>query len=104
MHKTMSLWLFLALFVCLLGGIFCFGGKLSAALDDVSSINEEGTVRLAEAQGKNAELEAMLETVGTDTFIENQARTLYGYMMPDEIRFVITNPEVLYGDEELPSD
>lgn len=45
----------------------------------------------------------MLDTVGSDSFIENQARTMYGYMMPDEIRFVITNPEALYGDDEIPS-
>lgn len=28
---------------------------------------------------------------------------MYGYMMPDEIRFVITNPEALYGEDEIPS-
>ena len=26
-----------------------------------------------------------------------------GYMMPDEIRFVITNPEALYGEDDIPS-
>ena len=60
-------------------------------------------MRLTELQGEQADLKTQLETVGTDAFIENQARTMYGYMMPDEIRFVITNPEALYGEDEIPS-
>ena len=58
---------------------------------------------LTELQGEQADLKTQLETVGTAAFIENQARTMYGYMMPDEIRFVITNPEALYGEDEIPS-
>ena len=44
-----------------------------------------------------------LASVGSDAYIENQARTVYGYMMPDEIRLVISNPETLYGEEGVPS-
>ena len=44
-------------------------------------------------------LKATLDTVNTDAFIEKQARTLYDYMNPNEIRIVITNPEVLYGTD-----
>ena len=58
---------------------------------------------VTQLQGDQADLKTQLETVGTDAFIENQARTMYGYMMPDEIRFVITNPEALYGEDEIPS-
>jgi cell division protein FtsB len=45
-------------------------------------------------------LQTTLVALGTDSFIENQARTLYGYMKSDELRFVITNPEVLYGTQD----
>ena len=45
-------------------------------------------------------LKAKLDTVNTDAFIENQARTLYDYMGPDEIRIIITNPDVLYGTQD----
>jgi len=31
----------------------------------------------------------------SDNFIANEARTKYGYIFPGEIRFVVTNPEVL---------
>lgn len=51
-------------------------------------------------ENKENSLRATLEAMGTDAFIENLARTLYGYMKSDEIRFVITNPEVLYGYQD----
>ncbi len=51
-------------------------------------------------ESKENSLQNMLATMGTDSFIENQARTLYGYMKSDELRFVITNPEVLYGIQQ----
>lgn len=35
----------------------------------------------------------------TDDYIIAKARQLYGYMMPNELLFVIKNPEALYGDD-----
>ena len=46
---------------------------------------------------KESTLRETLNMMGTDAFIESLARNLYGYMKADEIRFVITNPEELYG-------
>lgn len=37
----------------------------------------------------------------TDQYIISEARTKYGYLFPGEIRFVVTNPEVL-GIETQP--
>lgn len=37
--------------------------------------------------------------LNTDDYIIAKARQLYGYMMPNELLFVIKNPEALYGDE-----
>ena len=64
---------------------------------------KEGMQRLAELQNDQAALKDTLASVGSDAYIENQARTVYGYMMPDEIRLVISNPETLYGEEGVPS-
>lgn len=103
MRRTMNIWLLIAISACVLTAFFCYSGSLSATIDDLNDMYDRGQMRLAELQGEQADLKSMLETVGTDAFIENQARTMYGYMMPDEIRFVITNPEALYGDEQIPS-
>jgi cell division protein FtsB len=49
---------------------------------------------------KESTLRETLDAMGTDAFIEYLARTLYGYMKSDELRFVITNLEELYGYQD----
>ena len=103
MHRTMNIWVLVIACACIMAGFFWYNSTLSDTLGELDAAYNDSKVRLSELQGEQTELKEMIETVGTDAFIENQARTLYGYMMPDEIRFVITNPEALYGDEEIPS-
>jgi cell division protein FtsB len=50
-------------------------------------------------ENRKSSLQETLGDLDTDAFIENIARTKYGYMKSDELRFVITNPEVLYGTQ-----
>lgn len=38
----------------------------------------------------------------TDEYIIAKARQLYGYMMPDELLFIIKNPEALHSGDEPP--
>ncbi len=52
---------------------------------DVAFQKEEDVLRLA----------ALVKVARTDQFIMQEARTKYGYVFPGEIRFVVTNPEVL---------
>ena len=103
MRKTMNIWVVIVVCACVLMGFFWFNNTLSDDLKDLDATYNDTKVRLSNLQAEQAELQSELDTIGTDAFIENQARTMYGYMMPDEIRFVITNPEALYGDEEIPS-
>lgn len=103
MRKTMNIWVLIAMSACVLVAFFWCSGTLSQSIDELNDTYDQTQMRLTELQGEQADLKTQLETVGTDAFIENQARTMYGYMMPDEIRFVITNPEALYGEDEIPS-
>ncbi len=59
---------------------------------------ERARIELAQEQDKQLKLETELSIADTDAYIENQARTRFGYLKPGEIRFVITNPETLYSD------
>ena len=52
---------------------------------DLALQKEEDALRLA----------ALVQVARTDQFIIQEARTKYGYVFPGEIRFVVTNPEVL---------
>lgn len=76
----------------------------------------EQQVREAEAQLANAryemdmlqkrrdELKNQLAQAATDDFIASEARTKYGYLADGEIRFIVTNPSVLWGPEGPPPE
>lgn len=51
---------------------------------------------LIQAQKEKQAVELEITQAGTDAYIENKARTQYGFLKPGEIRFEITNPEVLF--------
>ena len=63
---------------------------------------DEGSLLVAEKQKEVAELANRLQLASTDSFIANEARTRYGFLAPGEIRFVVTNPELLWGEEGPP--
>lgn len=68
-----------------------------AVLQDVA---KETRLRQLSAEKENSTLTQEINNKDTDAYIMEKARTLYGYLMPGEIRFVITNPEVLYETPE----
>ena len=71
--------------------------KLETQIDDIGQQYQQAISTSNDLETEQGELKNTLASVNTDAFIENQARTIYDYMKPDEIRIVITNPEALYG-------
>lgn len=102
MRRTVNIWWVIAVIACVLVAFFCYSRQLSETIVELNNAVEAGNVRLAALQAENAELEATLKAAGTDAFVENQARNEYGYMMPDEIRFVITGSDA--GDSNMPTE
>lgn len=74
------------------------GGEVSKLREMV----QEGNRLVLDKQKEVADLANTLQLAKTDDFIANEARTRYGYLAEGEIRFVVTNPEVLWGEEGLP--
>lgn len=103
MRRTVNIWWVIAVVACVFGAFFWYSSQLSTTIEELQDAVEAGNVRLAELQAANAELEATLKAADTDAFVENQARDEYGYMMPDEIRFVITGSDTFEKDTEIPS-
>ena len=93
MRKTVNIWWVIAFVACCLFAFFAYSNKLSAEIDALQKTLDHEKAKLTEMQEENAELDAKLQIAGTDAFVENQARDLYDFMMPDEIRFVISNPQ-----------
>ncbi len=92
---------YLTLFVLLavIGVAFSVGNhKIQATMQNLAKEEDQSRLELAALKNEKQDLETELSAAGTDAYIENQARTRYGYLKPGELRFVITNPEALYGD------
>ena len=103
MRRTVNIWVLIGALFCVLVAFFCMSSSLSRSIGELDDAYGQRKARLAELQNDQAALKDTLASVGSDAYIENQARTVYGYMMPDEIRLVISNPETLYGEEGVPS-
>lgn len=103
MRRTMNLWVLLAAVACILTAFLIYSGSLQKDVNELNAMYEQDKLRVEDMKNQRTELQETLTAAGKDKFVENQARKLYGYMMQDEIRFVITNPEALYGEEGVPS-
>ena len=76
---------------------------LNRDLGQLREMAQEGGRLVAEKERQVNDLKNQLALAGTDEFIANEARTRYGYLADGEIRFVVTNPEVLWGEEGMPA-
>lgn len=70
---------------------------IQSSIANMAKQESQSRIQLNSIQNEKLKLEAELSIAGTDAYIENEARTRYGYLKPGELRFVITNPEALYS-------
>lgn len=101
MRKTMNLWVFVAV-MCLM--VLAFGLVNAGIASSINEINQERanlSRQQADLKSQQDELNAQKERIGTDAFVEQEARDQYDYMMPDELRFVITFPDDSTNDPSL---
>ena len=68
-----------------------------AALEDVA---QETKLRQLALESEQSAMRQELALKDTDSYIMEKARTLYGYLMPGEIRFEVSNPDSLYDTPE----
>ena len=92
MRRTINIWWVISVVAVILVCFFVYTSKLSDEIVLMQSMLENEKIQLAQEEAKRAELEAKLEKAGTDAYIENEARNEYDFMMPNEMRFIISNP------------
>ena len=88
-------------FVIVAGGIMAMN-RLNG---DIAVLEAEVVrVRLEKAavNAEGSEMQKELAVKNDDSYIRNQARTMYRYLMQGEILFVVENPEALYEDGQIP--
>lgn len=92
-------YLTLLVLLAAVGIAFAVGNhKIQGTVQKLAKEEDQSRLELAALKNEKQDLETELSAAGTDAYIENQARTRFGYLKPGELRFVITNPETLYGD------
>lgn len=86
-----------AVFVALFGWAFWRNRQ-----DLAAAVNQEAALQrtLTRLQNDQIALSGELAEVGTNSYIENRARTDYSFLKPGELRFEIVNPECLEGYTE----
>ena len=98
MRKRIKLfYVAVAAFVIIAGGMI----TLNRLNDDIQVLEDtarETRLELLRVNTEKSDLQQELAIKDTDQYIREKARTLYGYLMPGEIRFVVVNPEALYDD------
>lgn len=102
MKKTVNLWVVIALSAVILTGFLVIEARLSARNSALNAELNQVKEELNEAQSHQEELKETLAATATDAYVEEVARTQYGYMTSDDIRLVIVNPEALYEGGVVP--
>lgn len=93
MKKTMNLWLFMAIMVLMVVAFGIVNARIVSDTEDIQRQHNIANKKVSDLKNVKQELEDELDTVDTDAFVERQARDEYDYMMPDELRFVISFPD-----------
>ena len=101
MRRTVRVWPIFAFLACVLIAFVVSTGELNGQIKELDERYSQSRIKYNQLTGEQEKLKNTLDIVDTDAFIEYQARE-YGYMREGELRFVITNPEVLYGTDEWP--
>lgn len=74
--------------------------RLESDIVVLQDIARETRLRQLSVEAEKSELTQEIKNKDSDSYIMEKARSLYGYLMPGEIRFVVTNPESLYDTPE----
>lgn len=89
-------WAGMAILLALLLILFAIGmhmiGKHRAAVQERDAAM---TIQLTDMELYYAQLKDELRRVGTDSYVENEAREKYGFISEGELCFEFTNPAVL---------
>lgn len=93
MKKTMNLWLFMAIMVMMVVAFGIVNARIVSDTEDIQRQHNIANKKVSDLKNVKQDLEDELDTIDTDAFVERQARDEYDYMMPDELRFVISFPD-----------
>ena len=90
-----------AAFVITAGGLMALN-RLDQDISALRDTARETRLRQLAVETQKSDMQRELAIKDTDAYIREMARIQKSYLMPGEIRFVVTNPQALYGTDEVP--
>ena len=98
MRKRIKLfYVIVAAFVIVAGGLITIN-RLNGDIAVLEDTARETRLRLLEVNTEKSDMQQEIAMKDDPAYIREKARSLYGYLMPGEIKFVVVNPEALYDD------
>lgn len=83
-----------AAFVVIAGGILTLQ-RLDRDIDQLKDTAQQTRLRELDAEKQKGDMLQEINNQDSDAYIRENARLQYGYLMPGEIRFEVSNPEAL---------
>lgn len=74
--------------------------QVNGRLEELQAREATLTSQLSQLQRQNEALSNEIAQVGTESYIEDRARSDYQYVKPGELRFEIVNPGALYEEDD----
>ena len=96
--RVRLLYVVVAAFVIAAGGMITIN-RLDQDIVTLQDTSRTVRLRQLEVEAQKSEMMQEIGQQDKDSYIMEMARRYYGYLLPGEIRFVVTNPESLYGEE-----
>ncbi len=96
--KRVSLFNVMVLTLAAVAVCFVWLNQIDSNRLSLESTLKEAELRRIEEQARRTTMQNELAVSETDAYVMEKARSLYGYLLPGEIRYVITNTDALYDD------
>lgn len=95
------LWVICPIFVIVMIG-YLWIDQINSDINNLKVTVTELNIANTLLERERDALIAEVRSADTDEYIISKARQLYGYMMPNELLFIIKNPEALTSGNEPP--
>jgi cell division protein FtsB len=90
--------------VCAMLGVYFAVTAAQGAIrnDRIDDARQAAQRDVAELRDQKAYLEAIVAYVGSDEYVEQEARRQLGFVRPGEVAFVVVSPEPVHVDTASP--
>ena len=101
MNRRIKLFPVIVLFACVIAVTAVINQHLNGRIADLKELSSKTRMEQIDLESEKSALEQEINRKDQDSYIIQIARHEYGYLMPGEIRFHVTNIDDLYAVHEV---